>query len=243
MSRRVLFTCWPFEGHVFPLLSIALAARERGDQVAFCTGRRLRPTVESQGIECFPFDRVEGAWERVHERERQLRGRRGSLRLQREAFRDWLVGSIPDQVDDVRTVIDRWDPDVIVTDGSMWGPSVVLHEAAGIPVVFASTLIYPLVPGPDAPLPGSGLGPPRGADRPGGRLGDHRRRRFRRARGPPAAGRYPCRARPRPTAVPGQRVDGQPAPVPGRQRARARLQPPRPARERALRWAAALASA
>jgi UDP:flavonoid glycosyltransferase YjiC (YdhE family) len=163
VSPRLLFTCWPFEGHVFPAMSLALAARERGAEVAFYTGRRLQPIVEAQDIECFTFDRVQAVWEHVHEREREVRGRRGSLQLQREAFNDWLVGSIPDQVADVRAVIDRWHPDAIVTDGSMWGPSLVLHEADGIPVVFASTLIYPLVPGRDAPLPGSGLGPPRGA--------------------------------------------------------------------------------
>lgn len=158
MSGRLLFTCWPFEGHVFPLLSIALAARERGAEVAFYTGRRLQGTVEAQGVECFPLDRVQAVWERVHEHERDARGRRGSLRLQREVVRDWLVGSVPDQVADVRSVMGRWHPDVIVTDGSMWGPSLVLHEAAGVPVVFASTLLYSLVPGGDAPLPGSGLG-------------------------------------------------------------------------------------
>lgn len=163
MSRRVLFTCWPFEGHVFPLLSIALAARERGAEVAVYTGRRLRPTVESQGVECFPFERVQAVWEGVHERERHVRGRRGSLRLQREMVRAWLVGSVPDQVADVRALMNRWQPDAIVTDGSMWGPSLVLHDAAGIPVVFASTLLYSLVPGRDTPLPGSGLRPPRGA--------------------------------------------------------------------------------
>jgi UDP:flavonoid glycosyltransferase YjiC (YdhE family) len=163
VSARLLFTCWPFEGHVFPALSIALAARERGAEVAFYTGRRLAPVVESQGIECFPFDRMPPVWERIHEREHGLSGRRRSLQLQREVFRDWLVGSIPEQVADVRAVMDRWHPDVIVTDGSMWGPSLVLHEAAGIPVVFASTILYPLVPGEDAPLPGSGLGPPKGA--------------------------------------------------------------------------------
>jgi MGT family glycosyltransferase len=162
VSARLLLTCWPFEGHVFPAMSIALAARERGAEVAFYTGRRLQPTVEAEGIQCFPFERVQGAWERIHERERTVSGRRESLRLQRAAFRDWLVGSIPEQVEDVRRVIERWQPDVIVTDGSMWGPSLVLREADGIPVVFASTLIFPLVPGTDAPLPGSGLGPPRG---------------------------------------------------------------------------------
>lgn len=163
MSPRILFTSWPFEGHVFPLLSLALAARERGSEVAFYTGERLGPTVESQRVECFSFERVGPVWERVHERERAVQGRRESLRLQREAFRDWLAGSIPEQVEDVRTLMDRWRPDVIVTDGSMWGPSLILHEQTGMPVVYASTLIYPLMPGRDAPLPGSGLGPPRRA--------------------------------------------------------------------------------
>ena len=163
MSPRLLFCCWPFEGHVLPALSVALAAREQGAEIAFYTGPRLQPLVEAQDIECFAFDHVQAAWEQVHERERTVRGRRDALRLQREAFRDWLVGSIPGQVRDVRAVMARWQPDVIVADGSMWGPSLILHEADGIPVVFASTLIFPLVPGRDAPLPGSGLGPPRNA--------------------------------------------------------------------------------
>jgi UDP:flavonoid glycosyltransferase YjiC (YdhE family) len=87
MSRRLLFACWPFEGHVFPLVSIALAERARGGQVAFYTGRRLQATIESQAIEVFPFDRVEGVWTRVHEMERAVGAGRRSLRVQREAFR------------------------------------------------------------------------------------------------------------------------------------------------------------
>ena len=154
MSPRVLFTCWPFEGHIHPLLSIALAAREAGGEVAFYTGERGRAAVGSQGIEVFGFDRVEGVWNRVHERERVVQARGRSLRVQREAFRSWLVESIPDQVSDLGAVIDRWRPDIIVTDGSMWGPSLVLREARGLPVVFASTLLFALIPGPDAPPPG-----------------------------------------------------------------------------------------
>jgi UDP:flavonoid glycosyltransferase YjiC (YdhE family) len=161
VSARVLFTCWPFEGHVFPLLSIALAERDRAGAVAFYTGKRLAPTVASQGIEVFPFDRVEGVWDRVHEREREPRSLGRSLRVQREAFREWLIESIPDQVADLRAVMDRWRPDVIVTDGSMWGPSLVFHEATPIPICYASTLLYALIPGPDAPPAGSRMGPPR----------------------------------------------------------------------------------
>jgi len=160
---RVLFTSWPFEGHVFPLLSMALAERERGGEVAFYTSRRWQATLAEQAVTLFPFDRVDGVWERVHERERATNGRRQSLRVSRDAFRQWLVESIPAQVADLHEVIDRWRPDVIVTDGSMWGPSLVLGEALPIPVVFASTLLYALVPGAANPLPGLRLAPPRSA--------------------------------------------------------------------------------
>ena len=153
---RVLFCAWPFEGHVFPLLSVALAHRARGGEAAFYTSARWRPTIGAQEMELLPFRRVEGVWERVHMRERSTRVRqRQSLRVRREAFREWLVESIPSQVSDLREAMADWRPDVIVTDGSMWGPSLVLHETTPIPVAFASTLIFALIPGPDAPPPGS----------------------------------------------------------------------------------------
>lgn len=163
MSRRVLFACWPFEGHVFPQLSIALALRERGTEVAFYTGPELRATVEEQGVPVFGFDRVQTAWRQVREREREVGGRRQSMRVAHQAFRQWLVETIPGQVADLTDVIEEWAPEVIVTDASMWGPSLVLHESAPIPVALASPLIGALVPGPDAPPAGSGLAPARDA--------------------------------------------------------------------------------
>jgi MGT family glycosyltransferase len=159
---RVLFCCWPFEGHVFPQLSIALAARERGAEVAFFTDPELGATVESEGVRLFPFRRVQPAWRRVREREREVGGRRQSLRVAQQAFREWLVETIPDQVADLREVIAEFGPDVIVTDASMWGPSLILHESEPIPVALASPLIYAVIPGSDAPPPGS-LAPATGA--------------------------------------------------------------------------------
>ncbi len=161
MSARVLFCCWPFEGHVFPQLSIALALRDRGHEVAFYTGANLQATIEQQDVTVFPFGGVEPAWLRVQAREREVGGRRQSLRVQHQAFRDWLVETIPAQVDDLDDVLARWPADVLVTDASMWGPSLVLARARPIPVALASPLIGALVPGPDGPPPGSGLAPPR----------------------------------------------------------------------------------
>ena len=72
---RVLFACWPFEGHVFPQLSIALALRERGHEVAFYTGAELRDTVEGQDVPVFGFATVDAAWRDIRERERAVSGR------------------------------------------------------------------------------------------------------------------------------------------------------------------------
>ena len=163
MSARILFCCWPFEGHVYPQLSIALALTARGHEVAFYTGDSMRETIERQGVQVFGFDRIEPAWLAVQERERAVGGRRQSLRVQQQAFRDWLVETIPSQVEDLKRIIEEWGADVVVTDASMWGPSLVLGEAAPIPVALASPLITAVINGPDAPPPGSGLAPARSA--------------------------------------------------------------------------------
>jgi UDP:flavonoid glycosyltransferase YjiC (YdhE family) len=161
VSARFLFCCWPFEGHLLPQMSIAAALRAGGAEVAFYTAPERRALVESQGPAFFGFERVGPAWERTHAMERSTGGRRQSLRVQRQAFREWLVETIPDQVADLRAVIDRWRPDVLVSDLSMWGPIVVLWEAVPIPVALSSTFMGPLIPGPDAPPWGFGLEPPR----------------------------------------------------------------------------------
>jgi len=144
---------------VFPQLSMALALRERGNEVAFYTGGRLQETIEREGVRVFAFEHIAPAWLAVQEREREVGGRRQSQRVQYQAFREWLVETIPSQVEDLRSIIEQWRADVIVTDASMWGPSLVLNEAARIPVALASPVITAVIPGPDAPPPGSGLAP------------------------------------------------------------------------------------
>ena len=163
MTPRVLFACWPFEGHLFPQLSVAAELRDRGAAVAFYSGESARGPVESEGHELFALQRTDGAWRRVHERERAEGGRRPSLRLQREAFRDWLVESIPAQVADLTDVLERFPADVIVADASMWGPTLVMGEAQGLRVALQSPLIYAVIPGPDIPPLGSRVGVPRTA--------------------------------------------------------------------------------
>src|SRR5262249_10932252 len=83
------------------------------------------------------------------------------------AFQDWLLDTVPDQIADLEPIIETWRPDVVITETAMWGPSLVLYERTGVPVAISSTLLGCLIPGPDAPLLGLGLPPPR---TPAGRL-------------------------------------------------------------------------
>jgi MGT family glycosyltransferase len=152
---RVLFACWPFESHLFPQLGIALALRDRGADVAFCTDASKRELIERQGLAFHPFERVPPAWERVHGR--GASGGRETVRLLRDA-REWIVGTIPAQVADLRHVVARFEPDVLGAEASMWGPLLVLPELLDIPVALVSPLVGAGVPGPDAPPPG-GLAP------------------------------------------------------------------------------------
>jgi MGT family glycosyltransferase len=162
MSRRFLITLWPFTGHLLPQMSIAMALRERGHEVAFFSGEAVRATVEGEGFEFFPFQRLDQ--ERAFRSMRAVdtgdrRSRPGGGRLL-PILRDWLVETIADQLSDLRAVLARWRPDVIATDLSLWGPILVLWEAERIPVALSSTFMGPLIPGPDAPAFGLGLRPP-----------------------------------------------------------------------------------
>ena len=152
MSARFLLCCWPFPGHVNPNIAVARALRERGHEVAFYTGEDGRTTVEREGFEVFGFERVAAAWKPVLELERRAAGRRGQLRAQAAAFRGWLLGTVPAQVEDLEPIIEHWTPDVLVAEPAMLGPITVLWEKTGIPVAALATFMGPLVPGPDAPI-------------------------------------------------------------------------------------------
>jgi UDP:flavonoid glycosyltransferase YjiC (YdhE family) len=167
MSARFLFTCWPFTGHVFPQVSIAIALRERGHEVAFHTGETARTHIESEGFPIFPFDHVDEARAAGYVEVLELRTGRGRppVRLLVHTFRRWLVETIPEQVADVRGIMARWQPDVVVADVAMWAPVVVLREADRIPVAVSTIFMGPLIPGPEAPPWGLGIPPPR--SRPG----------------------------------------------------------------------------
>lgn len=162
---RFLITCWPFVGHLYPQISVAHALRERGHEVAVYTHASAREVVESEGFTLFPFEHVdEQRYERIHAMEAAVpptQPRYRTLAVAMTAFRDMLIGSIPEMIADLQPIIRRWKPNVIVTDPALWASILVVWELTGVPVALLTQMIGSMIPGPDAPPWGPGLPPPR----------------------------------------------------------------------------------
>lgn len=162
---RFLITCWPFAGHLYPQISVALALRDRGHEVAVYSHESTRAVVESQGFRLFPFKHVDDQrYERIHALEAQVpatQPKRQTLSVAMKAYRDMLADSIPEQVADLEPILREWRPNALITDPALWGPILVMWEMTGVPVVLLTQMIGSMIPGPDAPPWGPGLPPPR----------------------------------------------------------------------------------
>ena len=158
---RFLFTVWPFAGHVHPCIAIAQALSARGHEVAFYSGGSVQSLIEQRGFRYFPFTSVNE--EQVSQlvasefsfRDSLLQKLRRAKTLQAN-FRAWLLDTIPQQLQDLTSVLNQWRPDVLACDSALWGPILVLAETQPIPVAVLSVLAACILPGPDAPAWGQG---------------------------------------------------------------------------------------
>ena len=179
---RFLFTSWPLYGHVLPKLAIASALRDRGNDVAFYAGSQARPLIEAAEPRDVPVRARRRASDRrrgpgaIEERAGMGRPWIGDIR---RCFDRCLLEPIPGQVADVSAISQRWMPDAIVCDVSVWGPMVILAETMPIPVALASIFLGPTASSPGrAPRrarPSVLRGGPHAMPSPGRRPGDGRR--------------------------------------------------------------------
>lgn len=152
---KFLFTVWPFPGHIHPNVAVAHALGELGHEIAFYTAGSLGPLLEGEGFRCFPFQRLDG--DRVEAIVLALD--RMSLdhwtaRQKKALLREWLLGTVEEQLQDLATVSPVWRPDVLVCDPAMWGPLLVFRETAGVPLAVLSYLAACMLPGPEGPIVG-----------------------------------------------------------------------------------------
>lgn len=154
-----LFAAWGFNTHVDPFLAVARAVREAGHEVYFYTDAEHRPSVESIGCRLLPFRALSQS--RAEELIGQvIHDRRRPWRLW-QYWRQFLIDTIPAQVEDLRHCLADARPDVLVADIALWGSLAVLREAERIPVAALSHVALCLEPGgTSGPVPGGAM-PPR----------------------------------------------------------------------------------
>lgn len=149
----ILITTSPAQGHLYPMMDVALALRDAGFRVVLHTLAGERERVEAEGLEHRPLDpRVEAL---------KLEDYKGANPLAqiRRTFECWLArGAV--EVDGVRSLCEELEPDLLVVDANSWG-AAAYAESLGRP--WAMFLPYCLpVPSRDAPAFGPGFPPPRG---------------------------------------------------------------------------------
>jgi MGT family glycosyltransferase len=169
-TSKFLFTVWPYPGHVHPNVAIAHALDRRGYETAFYTGGSLAASLEGEGFRCFPFRHVDEARvEAIVLALDALSLQWWRARRRKALLREWLLGTVEAQLQDLAAVIDVWRPDVLVCDPAMWGPLLVLQETARIPLAVMSYVAACMLPGPEGPIVGLPLPRARGPLARGGR--------------------------------------------------------------------------
>ena len=102
---RYLFTVWPLTGHLMPNLAIARELAGLGHEIRFYTGTRGAQRAEAEGFGAFPFDRVdEQAFDDILTTRPEARHRWKRLRVQRDRYQRWLVGTLPGQSADIERI-------------------------------------------------------------------------------------------------------------------------------------------
>lgn len=152
---RILFTVWPLTGHIHPNLAIAKELQQRGHQIAFYTGSTQKAVVEKAGFEFFPLRKVDEAHvlQVVTSPEGILGSGSKPARLRR-AWREWTLGTVAGQMEDLTEILETWSPDAMVSDPTMWAPFLILRETKNIPVAVFSLIPACHVSGRDAPILG-----------------------------------------------------------------------------------------
>ncbi|UOX87480.1 glycosyltransferase [Amycolatopsis sp. FBCC-B4732] len=126
---RILFTCRPAYGHLFPLLPLANAAAKAGHDVVFATGEAFMPKVRDLGFE------VRRAGIGIGEAEAEAKKRHGEdagfLDVGVTMFAELLPRSL---LGDLTPLLPELRPDLVVYEMSDVGTAIAARRA-GIPAV------------------------------------------------------------------------------------------------------------
>ncbi len=141
MSLRVLFTVIPEKGHIHPLLGVAQELQERGHTVAFHAPADIRPQLARAGIARFlgpdtlppPPDANRGA---------EFAARVRDAAWLRGWIEELLVSRAPAAVPPLEQAMERFRPDLVVTDPMVYAAALAAHRR-GLPWVAVSNSLNP----------------------------------------------------------------------------------------------------
>ena len=158
---RFLVTAWHPPGHLYPQIAVANALRARGHEVAFYSGPDTAKVLEGEGYRLFPFTKLDQA----HIDRLLFPPDRDSAEPARgfgftKLLREWMIETIPDQVEDLEAILREWKPDAIASEVAMFGTTFILGELGRVPVAITSFMPICMIPGPDSPPFGLGLAKP-----------------------------------------------------------------------------------
>jgi len=134
---RVLFTCVAAEGHFRPLLPLAHAFRDRGDQVAFATAAGFA-SVRQEGFDHLPAGIDQAELDRRHAPHRVEIVRMPFFERRATAFSTRFAHEdAPARLDDLLRVASQFRPDLVVHDSSELAAPAVASKL-GVPSVHHS---------------------------------------------------------------------------------------------------------
>jgi MGT family glycosyltransferase len=152
MSTVLVYTS-PARGHLYPMMDVALALRERGWRVVVQTLAGEGERVRAAGAEHRPIDpRIEALRLADYESGNPI----GQLK---RTLATWAERA-PVELEDLRASCDELSPDLLLIDANTWG-AAAFAEARGGPWAMFLPYVLP-VPSKDVPAFGPGLPPPRG---------------------------------------------------------------------------------
>ncbi|MFL6662597.1 MAG: glycosyltransferase [Rhizobacter sp.] len=132
---RVLFVAVPGQGHVQPLLGLALAARARGHAVAWATGAEAFPLLRGCGLDTFktgrPFGECIAQFRRENPEIGVLPGRMQAQRAYPILFGRIIAESM---IAPLADVVARWRPGLIVSEPAALAAPLVARRH-GVPQV------------------------------------------------------------------------------------------------------------
>ncbi|MFI9489724.1 glycosyltransferase [Promicromonospora sp. NPDC052451] len=138
---RILFSSTPAHGHLLPLLPLARAFQERGDQVAVLTAGVFAPVLAPEGIELLPAG---PAADVLFAESGRRTGVDAAANPTPEAVAEFFAGTRIDlTADEALAAARQWAPDLVVAEAMDFvGPLV----AAALGVPLATHAFGPAVP-------------------------------------------------------------------------------------------------